>query len=220
MKKLTLQLSVLSLLIFSGCAGNIKSLLVYETDATLKTIENIQVLPRMSSVGFEWEEINDKRINGINVYRKTASEPVMKKIGSIGNPYATHFVDTHTRPNTKYEYTFTTFALGNESEQSAVLEVMTEPAFTAVSFLKAYSVAPGAVKLLWKPHPSQRVNAYVIERSVNGGKWSYIAQVEGELMVEYVDTYIRKNSTYSYRIFAKSYDNIKSKASAITTLAL
>ena len=219
MKKSTLKLSVLFLLIFSGCAGNIKSLLVYETDSTLHTIENILVVPHMTSVGFEWSLIKDKRIRGINIYRKQSSEQVMRKIGSIGNPYATHFVDTHTKPNTQYQYCFTTFALGNESEQSRMVEVRTKETFESISFVKAYSFA-GAVKLLWRPHPSQRINAYIIERSVNGKAWSYVAQVEGELTVEYVDTFVRKNNSYAYRVIAKSYDNVKSKASAVTTIAL
>jgi len=220
MKKSTLKLSVLFLLIFSGCAGNIKSLLVYETDSTLNTIENINVVPHMTSVGFEWNLIKDKRTRGINVYRKTSLEQVMKKIGSIGNPYATHFVDTHTKPDTQYQYCFTTFALGNESEQSRTLDVTTKETFDSVSFVKAYSVAPAAVKLLWSPHPSQRINAYIIERSVNGKAWSYVAQVEGELTVEYVDTFVRKDNSYAYRVIAKSYDDIKSKASAVTTIVL
>jgi hypothetical protein len=219
MKKSILLLSVLALLTFNGCGG-VKGLLIYDTDPTLKTVKNVRAFPMMSSVGFEWEKIRDNQIHGINIYRGSPSEQGFKRIGSIGNRYATHFVDTHTRPDTKYQYTFTTFALGKESEQSAILRVKTRPPFTPVSFVKAYKEAPGVVKLLWRPHPSERVNAYIIERSVNNGKWKYVSQVEGQLMAEYIDTFVRNGNTYAYRIIAKSYDDIRAQASQATQISL
>ncbi len=222
MKKSILLLSVLALITFNGCGG-IKGLMIYDTDPTLKSITQVRALPMMSSVGFEWEKIQDRRIHGINIYRKVPSnqeDQEFKRIGSIGNRYATHFVDTHVKPNTKYLYTFTTFALGKESKRSTVLRVKTRPTFTPVSFVKAYKEAPGVVKLLWRPHPSQRVNAYIIERSVNNGRWKYVSQVEGQLMAEYIDTFVRNGNTYAYRIIAKSYDNIRAKASQATQISL
>jgi len=222
MKKSILLLSVLALITFNGCGG-IKGLMIYDTDPTLKSITQVRALPMMSSVGFEWEKIQDRRIHGINIYRKVPSnqeDQEFKRIGSIGNRYATHFVDTHVKPNTKYLYTFTTFALGKESKRSTVLRVKTRPTFTPVSFVKAYKEAPGVVKLLWRPHPSQRVNAYIIERSVNNGTWKYVSQVEGQLMAEYIDTFVRNGNTYAYRIIAKSYDNIRAKASQATQISL
>jgi len=222
MKKSILLLSVLALIIFNGCGG-IKGLMIYDTDPTLKSITQVRALPMMSSVGFEWEKIQDRRIHGINIYRKVPldqEDQEFKRIGSIGNRYATHFVDTHVKPNTKYLYTFTTFALGKESKRSTVLHVKTRQTFAAVSFVKAYKVAPGVVKLLWRPHPSERVNAYIIERSVNDGTWKFVSQVEGQLMAEYIDTFVRNGNTYAYRIIAKSYDNIRAKASQATQISL
>ena len=222
MKKSILLLSVLALWILNGCGG-IKGLLVYDTDPTLKSITQVRAFPMMSSVGFEWEKIENRRIHGINIYRKSPSnqgDQGFKRIGSIGNRYATHFVDTHTKPNTKYLYTFTTFALGKESKHGAILRVKTRPPFAGVSFVKAYKVAPGVVKLLWKPHPNERVKAYIVERSVNGGEWKYVSQVEGQLMAEYIDTFVRNGNTYAYRIIAKSYDDIRANASQATQISL
>ncbi len=223
MQKSTLLLSALALLVLNGCAGGVKGLLIYDTDLSLRSIENVKAFPMMSSVGFEWEKVNDTQIHGINIYRKSPSnkeEQGFKRIGSIGNRYATHFVDTHTKPDTKYHYTFTTFSLGKESQRSAILPVKTRPTFSAISFVKAYREAPDVVKLLWRPHPSERVNAYIIERSVNDGEWKYMSQVEGQLMAEYIDTFVRHGNTYAYRIIAKSYDNIRAKASQATQISL
>jgi len=221
MKKSILLLWTLALLSFNGCDG-IKGLMIYEIDPTLKNITELKSLSKVSSVGFEWKKIEDHRIHGVNIYRGLSSKGKrsLKRIGSIGNRYATHFVDTHTKANTSYIYTFTTFSLGKESKHGRVLNVKTKPALNGVSFLKAYNVAPGVVKLLWRPHENQSINAYIVERSVNGAKWQYVSQVEGQLMAEYIDTFVRHGNTYRYRIVSKSYNAILTKPSQITQLSL
>lgn len=222
MKKSTLLLWTLSLLAFNGCGSGIKGLMIYDTDPTLKTIKQVRALPMQNSVGFEWKKIEDKRIHGVNIYRgnPTKGSQSFKRIGSAGDRYATHFVDTHVKPDRTYLYTFTTFSLGKESKHGAVLKVKTRPALNGVSFVKAYNVAPGVVKLLWAPHANQSINRYVIERSVNAGEWKYMTQVEGQLMAEYIDTFVHSGNNYRYRIIAKSYDDILTKPSQVTSIAL
>lgn len=221
MKKSTLLLWTLSLLILNSCGG-IKGLMIYDTDPTLKTIKEVRFLSTQSSVGFEWKKIEDRRIHGVNIYRGIPSKgkQSFKQIGSVGNRYGTHFVDTHVKPNTSYIYTFTTFSLGKESKHGTILKIKTKEALKGVSFVEAYNVAPGIVKILWSPHSNQSINRYIIERSVNGGKWKFVSQVEGRLMVEYIDTFVRRGNTYRYRIVAKSYDDILTKPSQVTSLSL
>jgi len=224
MKKSTLLLSALALLVLNGCGG-IKGLLIYKTDPTLKTITQVRALPMSSSVGFEWQTIKDRRVHGVNIYRglptdKYKTDQGFKRVGSVGNRYGTHFVDTHVKPNTTYLYTFTTYSLGKESKHGTVLKVKTRPPFAGVSFVQAYKVAPKVVKLLWRPHPNERVNAYIIERSVNGGPWKYMAIVKGQLMAEYVDSRVRVGNNYAYRIFARGYDKIRSQPSQVTRISL
>jgi hypothetical protein len=223
MKKLTLLLSVVVLLGLNGC-GAVKGLLIYDTDPTLKPINNVHALATMNAVGFEWERLKQKRLHGINIYRGLAKERFLpnqhvKHIGTVDNRYATHFVDTHVKPNTAYLYTFTTFYMGKESKHGKVLKVKTPATFKGVSFVQAYKVAPYVVKLLWQPHSNESVNSYVIERSVNGGEWKFVAQVEGRLMVEYIDSYIQPTHRYQYRILAKRYDGIVSRPSPVTKIA-
>jgi fibronectin type 3 domain-containing protein len=221
MKKSTLILWALSLLIFNGC-GAVKGLMTYGTDHSLKTVSGLHALPKMNSVGFEWQKIEDQRIHGINVYRANVSEGIsnFELIGTVGNRYATHFVDTHVKPETTYRYRFSTFAFGRESKRSAPLEVRTLPTFSAVSFVKAYKVAPSVVKLLWKPHANPSISTYIVERSVNGSEWKFVSQVEGQLMAEYIDTFVRGGDTYRYRIIAQSYDKIRAYPSHVTKIRL
>lgn len=225
MKRSILLLWVLVLLTFSGCGSAIKGLMVYGKDPSLPTLGEVRTLPMMTSVGFEWNTIKDKKIHGINIYRKTphAKDPEereFRRIGAIGNRYATHFVDTHVRPDTRYIYRFSTFSMGKESARGTTVEVETKPTFAPVSFLQAYKVGPTAIKLLWRPHASERINSYIIERSVNGGEWKFMAQVEGHLMAEYIDTLVRGGNTYAYRIIAKSYEGVKARPSQVSRISL
>ncbi len=221
MKKSTLLLWILSLLILNSC-GAIKGLMVYKTDPSLKSINDVKAFSTQSSVGFEWKMIEDRRIKGVNIYRgnQTQGRQSLEIIGSTSSPYTTHFVDKSVKPNTSYIYTFTTFSIGKESKHGLVLKVKTAPRLKGVSFFKAYNVAPNAVKLLWSPHVNESISGYVIERSVNGGTWSFVANVKGRLMVEYIDVFIRRGNSYKYRIYAKSFDNVLTKASKTTSLAM
>jgi fibronectin type 3 domain-containing protein len=196
--------------------------MTYGTDPSMDTITQVHALPRMNSVGFEWKKIEDHQIHGVNIYRGDASQDIksFKRIGTIGNRYATHFVDTHVKPDRTYRYTFSTFAFGKESRHSEPVEVTTLSAFSPVSFVKAYRVAPSVVKLLWKPHADSSISTYIVERSVNGGEWKYVSQVQGQLMAEYIDTFVRSGDTYNYRIIAQSYDKIRAYPSQPTQIKL
>jgi len=222
MKKSTLLLWTISLLLLNNCGSGIKGLMIYDTDPTLKTIKQVRALPTQSSVGFEWKKIEDKRIHGVNIYRGNPTEgsQSFERIGSAGSRYATHFVDINVKPNRTYLYTFKTFSLGKESKHGAVLKVKTRPILESVSFVKAYKVAPSVIKILWAPHANQSINRYVIERSVNNDPWKFVTQIEGQLMAEYIDTFVHPGSSYKYRVIAKSYNDILTKPSQVTTLAL
>lgn len=222
MKKSTLLPSVLFLVLLNNCGSALQGLMVYKTDSTLKTITNVRALPVQNAVGFEWEKISDPRVHGVNIYRATPNSGDIKfdRVGSVGNRYATHFVDRHIEANKRYLYTFTTYSVGRESMHGSVLKVQTKSALSGVSFVKAYKVAPTVIKILWAPHANQSINRYVIERSINGSAWKYLTQLDGQLVAEYIDTFVKEGNTYKYRIIAKSYNNVLTKPSQITSVTL
>jgi len=222
MKKLTLILSTLSLLLFSGCGSAINNVMTYNTDFSLPSLTQVKALPMRNSVGFEWPTITDRRIHGVNIYRSvpTNGNQTFERIGKTNNRFATHFVDTQVQANANYLYTFTTFMIGKESKYGAILNVKTLAHLEAVSYAKAFVVAPTTVKLLWAPHANQSVVGYRIERSVGNGQWKYLAEVRGQLMAEYIDTFVRQGESYHYRIFAKSYDRLLSYPSAFMSISL
>jgi fibronectin type 3 domain-containing protein len=71
---------------------------------------------------------------------------------------------------------------------------------------------------LWRPHSNLRVEKYSIQRTTaSRAKWKKIATVKDRLNVEYIDTDLGDNKTYSYRIKSVTFDNIISDPSDIST---
>ena len=148
MKKSILIVSILSLMVLNNCGG-IKGLMTFTTDPKLVNVGKVNVLPSIDSVGFEWAKITDKNIQGINIYRGDPLQSVnsFQRIGTIGNRYATHFVDTHVEADNTYSYIFTTFYMGRESLPSERIDTRTLASFASVPFLKSYKVSSNAIKL-------------------------------------------------------------------------
>ncbi len=194
----------------------------YKVDPHLNRIEEVKPFPARSSVGFEWKKIEARGIEGVNIYRgnPTRGRQSLKLIGTTKNRYTTHFVDSDVKPDSTYIYTFTTYALGKESKHGSVLKVKTPPALKEVGFFTAYAIDRSAIKLLWSPHRHESIAGYVIQRSVNGGPWRFVANIKGRLMVEYIDTFVRRGNSYRYRIYAKSFDKVLSKPRKTDTLAM
>lgn len=222
MKKSTLLLYTLSLLFFNGCGAGLKNLMIDETDSSLKSIRSVKVVSTRNSVGFEWKEITDKRIHGVNVYRAVPTEgnKTFELIGSTNSVYTTHFVDTSVKANTNYLYTFTTYVMGKESKHGDIVDIKTQTYLPAVSFAKLYMPAKHVLKLLWIPHSNQSVSGYRIERSTDHGSWQEIAEVSGRLSAEYIDTFVSSGHQYEYRILSKTYDAQYSYPSAVISISL
>lgn len=221
-KKLYLSILTVIVLLFSGCA-EVESMTAVKTDPSMPMIKGVKHITDKTSVGFEWPEIQDKRVEGIEIYRAVQSNaPKQKyiKIATIGNRYATHFVDTNIKPNTNYLYTFRTFGVLYGSAPGEIVKVKTDSPFPPVSFFKAYLVDKGVVKLLWTPHPDLRIHDYIIERKVAGRDWKYLANIKGRLSPEYIDMSPAKGHTYSYRLIARSADGFRSKPSTPATVTV
>jgi len=221
-KRVFATLSISITLIFSGCA-TVESMTAVKTDPSMPMIKNVKYLTDKTSIGFEWPQIRDNRVEGIEVYRAIETNMNKQKyikIATIGNRYATHFVDTDIKPNTRYLYTFKTFGVLYGSAPGEIIKVKTQAPFPPVSFFKAYLVDRGVVKLLWTPHPDLRIHDYIIERKVDGRDWKYLANVKGRLSPEYIDMSPTRGKTYSYRIIARSADGFRSTPSIPATITV
>jgi fibronectin type 3 domain-containing protein len=199
---------------FSGCIpdmGSMTGMTAVVTDPSLPTIRGIRTIVDKTGVGFEWQPVRDKRVEGIEIYRADLDGGTKKyvKIATLANRFATHYVDTTVQANRNYAYTFKTFGILFGSVQGEVIRVKTLPPLSAVGFVQVFQPAPGIVKILWSPHPDARIHDYLIERRLKGREWKYLATVRGRLSPEYIDKSPAKGRRYDYRVIARTADGIR-----------
>jgi fibronectin type 3 domain-containing protein len=211
-----------SLLLISGCAEVAPTSPAKVTvDKTLPTVTLTKngIITDMKTVAFEWKSITDPRVEGIYVYKKSAADKENKNLkyyDTIDTRYSTHYVDRDVQPDTRYSYAFRTFTKKSQGINSKVFVVNTLPVLQSVSWIHSITGLPRIAKIIWRPHSSERVDSYLIERkSFEDKEWHQIAQLSGRLNAEYIDTGLEDNRVYLYRIKVKTYDGIVSTPSAV-----
>lgn len=209
-----------SLLILSGC-GTPKPAApesaVIDKTLPVVTLTKHGEITGMKSVAFEWKSITNPKVKGIYVYKKSPQKEgksTLEYYVTIKNRYATHFLDRDVVPATEYTYAFKTYSDKAESTLSRPIVVSTKPVLASVAWIHSITGLPRVAKILWRPHMNERVNGYIIERkSLQEDKFKKIAELDGRLNVEYIDTGLKDNFVYLYRVRAVTYDNIISTPS-------
>jgi fibronectin type 3 domain-containing protein len=195
-----------------------------QLDPRLPKLNNVKAVPSSTSVAFEWQPVSTKGLDGINIYRTKknayvqSQEKELIKVGSVTSPFASHYVDKGLAQNSAYTYTFTTIKGGFESSHGQIVNVKTLPPFGAVTFFQGFQKASNTIKLIWRPHSNKMVKMYKVEKSINGGKWKWIASVNNRMMSEYIDTYVAPGSSYTYRVIAVGFDDSFSQSSKVITI--
>ena len=219
MKKLTqISLTAILLLLVTGC--NPTAMLNNEQlDPSLPKLNEVKAIPSNTSVAFEWKSMAKDGITGLNIYRTDSNGYVntqmkqLKKIGTVYNRFATHYVDTELKQGSSYTYTFTTVKNGFESAHGQVVNVKTLAAFDPITFFQGFQKTRNTIKLIWRPHSNHKVSWYKVEKSVNAGEWKWVGTVKERMMAEYIDTSIIPGNSYTYRIIAIGYEHSFSKPS-------
>lgn len=220
MKKLIAILFLsISILFVSGCQNTPVPPKEPVIDESLPVVQDIKSLSEITEIGFEWSPSYDERVEGYYVYRSNPQNDngKLQRIATLGDKFISHFVDTKLTPETLYNYRFSTYSKEQrESIASSVIGVTTKPLIESVSFIQALSGLPHRVKIIWRPHPLERVESYIIERSeFNDTKWEQLAVVAGRLNAEYIDAGLKDNHVYKYRVKVKTYDGLVSASSQI-----
>ncbi len=217
MKKLTLIILSLGLLIFiDGCGLKPAPVAPTALDTTLPVIQINGHIQDMTSIAFEWKDINSSRVTGISVYRSSPKllNHAIVYYTSIYNRFATHYVDSHVRPNTVYKYFFTTFSKHAQSLASRTITVTTPPVPPSIVWLQGISGMPRSAKIIWRPDTNPLVEGYIIERkTIKNPKWLQIVKLKGRLNSEYIDTNLLSNLVYYYKIKVYTYNNLISTPS-------
>ena len=209
-----------SILTFSGCVSTTpkpKDTAVVDSTLPVVTLTQNGVFTDMQAVGFEWNSISDARVKGVYVYKQTLGNETTeyKYYDTVKNRFVTHYVDDNVKPQTQYSYHFKTFSEDSESHPSKDVIVNTLPILDSVSWIHTIADMPRSAKIIWRPHTNQIVKSYIIERkTLAEDKWSKLQTINGRLNAEYIDTELKDNYVYKYRIRVVTYTDIISNPSA------
>ncbi|MCD4667763.1 MAG: hypothetical protein K8R44_04110 [Sulfurimonas sp.] len=213
-------LLTVSILTFSGCVATTpkpKDTAVVDSTLPVITLTQNGVFTDMQAVGFEWNSITDARVKGVYVYKQTLDkeETEPKYYDTVKNRFVTHYVDDNVKPQTQYSYYFKTYSKDSESQASKSVTVKTLPVLDSVSWIYVAQDMPRSAKIIWRPHTNHIVKSYIIERkTLSEDKWSKLETIKGRLNAEYIDTELKDNYVYKYRIRVVTYTNIVSNPSA------
>ncbi len=223
MKLSTLSiLCTASLLLLSGCVSSSpkpEAKAVIDTSLPVITLTRNGIIRDMKTAAFEWKSISDPRVNTIYIYKRDLSDKDDTKLhyfATINNRFQTHFVDTTNKPDTRYRYAFRAASSDAEGKLSKVYTVNTLPVLQSVAWIHSIQGLPRMAKIIWRPHQSERVEKYIIERKTyDSQKWEEIATLEGRLNAEYIDMDLDDNHVYLYRVRVETFDDIVSTPSEI-----
>jgi len=212
-------LFTVSLLLLSGCGGitpTPKEKVTVDKTLPVVTLTKNGIITDMKTVAFEWKSITDPKVSGIYVYKKSPNDTEMKYYDTISTRYSTHYVDRDVEPGQKYSYSFRVFSKEAQGVNSKIFVVNTLPVLQSVSWIHSIGGLPRIAKIIWRPHTSERVDSYLIERKTfEDEKFKEIAELSGRLNAEYIDEGLEDNRVYLYRIKVKTYDDIISTPSAV-----
>jgi len=183
------------------------------------TLTKNGVIRDMKTIAFEWKSIQDPRVNAIYIYKQDLSDKEAKGLTfykGISNRFQTHFVDNANETNKKYKYAFKVASNDAEGELSKVFTVDTLPVLRSVAWIHSIAGLPRMAKIIWRPHSSERVQSYIIERkSYDEDEWDEIAKLDGRLNAEYIDKGLKDNHVYLYRVRVETFDGVLSTPSDI-----
>jgi len=219
MKQFVLPTLAVTLLLFSGCTTEPTPAAEPVIDPTLPKVSINGHLESMTTVAFEWKPNVDPRVNGYYVYRSDpkSEDQKLSRHATLETRFVSHYVDTELKPNTGYEYRFSSFNKKlQESDASKTFRVTTKPVINSVSFFDSIGNMPRMAKLIWRPHDNPSVRGYILERQViEKPEWEEIAEIDNRLQAEYIDKDLDDNRVYKYRLRAITFQDIKSTPSDI-----
>lgn len=208
-----------SVLTFSGCVATLPTPNAKPVvDSTLPMAELTAngVIVDMKAIGFEWNSIKDPRVKGIYIYKQTMGENASeyKFHHTVDNRFVTHYVDEDVEPQSQYAYYFKTFSKDAEGNPSKETIVETLPVLDSVSWIHAVQEMPRSAKIIWRPHNNQIVKEYILERkTLEEDEWTKIETIKGRLTAEFIDTELKDNFVYKYRMRVVTYNDITSNPS-------
>lgn len=210
-----------SLLILSGCAVKPKPQKEAVVDETLPVVKITKngTISDVNAIALEWQAITDQRVKGVYIYKAElnedgGSEDKDEYYDTVNNRFITHYLDTKIKPNTKYNYYFKTYSKDAESLTSKATTISSLPMMESVAWIHSIQNMPRSAKILWRPHMNEKVKGYILQRrTLESEVWTDVDKIKGRLNAEYIDSGLKDQFTYIYRLKSITYDKLTSKPS-------
>jgi len=205
MKKYLIFLA--ALILMTGCAINNQP--TAKSNPNLPKVKNFKAYPDRNAMALFWDPV--KGMSGYYIQKYNPKSKKWEGLVTIEDPYKSIYVDKDLKPNTIYKYRIATFDKNKVPSLAVETSQKTMPPLEAVIPLESKPLSKGMVKIIFRPHPNERVKKYIIQRFYDEkAKWEEIATLSPRLNVEYIDKDLKDGKIYKYRIIAISYDGIKS----------
>jgi fibronectin type 3 domain-containing protein len=151
----------------------------------------------------------------MSINKHQSESGVLEFYTTIENRFKTHYLDMDVKPASEYTYMFKTYSDDAEAKRGQSIVVHTLPVLNSVSWIHSVTGMPRTAKIIWRPHSNKKVKYYTVERkTLEDTEWQKLANVEGRLSAEYIDSDLKDNYIYMYRVRVVTYDDIVSKPSA------
>ena len=207
-----MTLYLIALLFISGCALNSKP--APKSNPNLPKVSKFNAYPDRNAIALKWNVVNG--ISGYYIQKFDKKTRKWKMLATINDPFKTLYVDTNLKPSTLYTYRIATFNKNKIPSLSVEVSQKTLPTIAPVIPLEIKPLKKGMVKIIFRPHPNERVEGYILQRLDDKNiKWIDLANLTPRYNVEYIDKGLVDGKIYQYRIIAYTYDNLKSTPSDI-----
>ncbi len=197
------------MIIITGCANLSPNKQPLKSNPNLPTVKEFKAYPDRNAIALFWSPVPS--MSGYYIQRYDFKHKKWEAITTIKNPYKSIYVDTKLKPAHIYKYKIATFDKKGIPSLAKEVQTSTLPKLAPVIILEAKPLVKGSVKLIFRPHPNERVDEYIIQRyNDEKARWEDLDTLKPRLNVEYIDSGLKDGKIYKYRIFAKSFDGIKS----------
>ena len=196
------------MIILTGCA-NLTPNKPLKSNPNLPTVKEFKAYPDRNAIALFWSPI--PKMSGYYIQRYDKKNKKWIEIATIKDPFKSIYVDTNLKPSHIYKYKIATFNKQGIPSLAKEVQISTLPPLSPVIPLEAKPLVKGKIKLIFRPHQNERVKEYLIQRfNDEKAKWENLVTLKPRLNVEYIDSNLKDGKIYKYRIFAISFDKIKS----------
>ncbi len=203
-------------MLITGCAVNNKP--SPKSNPKLPHVKTFKAYPDRNAIALKWNIVNG--MNGYYIQKLNTKTHKWKMLTTVNNPYQSLYIDKSLKPSTLYTYRIAAFDKTKTPSLAKEISQKTLPTVAPVIPLEVKPLQKGIVKILFRPHPNERVQGYVIQRfNDNTAKWEHLADLTPRYNVEYIDKNLKDGKIYKYRIIAYTFDNLKSTPSQTITVS-